>query len=865
MNIDDIKNKFVEEFKDHIVGIKLIENKDPIFEDFKFKNKELNDYLNSINFKLYKHQVEGLNLLYNNKNVIVTTPTASGKSHIFRLYIIDNILSYPNKTFLLIYPLRALLYDQYEKFDQLIKDFENFSGKKLNIKMKFILGDLTYSEKEKIIRERPNLILTTIDNLHLYLLKNHDKLFYFFKNLDLIVVDELHSYRGVFGTNSAYTFRRLIRLLKYFYKNNNFKILTLSATLKNPIEFAKKMFNLDFELIDKDYSKRYKRYIIAIDPKHSNSRLILKRAVRILLENNIKSLVFIESKKGVELLKFNITDIDKENKIYTYKASYLREKRKEIEEKFKNNEYLILITTSALELGIDIGEIKSVLNYGIPRDGISSVIQRFGRSGRISDGLNIMVFKKDALDFYYSTNIKEFFDRIEKNKLDNIPLNLDNEKIVKKHLLYLINEFGRIDENILNDIEKKYLKELENNGIVKKIKDPLFGKEYYKLNNQVIYSGLRNISDKIYYIVDLNKEEEEMIRRIKKKESLIRIINMLKGNRKILEEVDEYAFYEYLLPGMVYYSAGKTIRITDYYTINNITFVFFRPEVPYIETQPIYYEDVKIINTIDKKNVNDWEIYLGEIKVRKEYIGYIEKYKSGEEYLQNINYYDRSIVHEFNTKAIWIVIPEEYKKAEDLYINYFKEKLEKYLKEKIYNIEIGEIYNFASTINKDYFYDKYRGLASKKIKEIIEEYLERNYKIKDKKLIFLIKKIVDYQSSFKSGLHAIEHNIIKISPIVTYIDSQELGGYSYPIHSQTNKPTIFIYEGYESGVGLAEILFNNIEKLIKKSVKSLFSCKCLDGCPRCIYSPKCGNYNEYLDKYSGRFIYKIFLNKNISK
>jgi DEAD/DEAH box helicase domain-containing protein len=865
MDIDDIKNKFVEEFKDHIVGIKLIENKDPIFEDFKFRNKELNDYLNSINFKLYKHQVEGLNLLYNNKNVIVTTPTASGKSHIFRLYIIDNILSYPNKTFLLIYPLRALLYDQYEKFDQLIKDFENFSGKKLNIKMKFILGDLTYSEKEKIIRERPNLILTTIDNLHLYLLKNHDKLFYFFKNLDLIVVDELHSYRGVFGTNSAYTFRRLIRLLKYFYKNNNFKILTLSATLKNPIEFAKKMFNLDFELIDKDYSKRYKRYIIAIDPKHSNSRLILKRAVRILLENNIKSLVFIESKKGVELLKFNITDIDKENKIYTYKASYLREKRKEIEEKFKNNEYLILITTSALELGIDIGEIKSVLNYGIPRDGISSVIQRFGRSGRIYDGLNIMVFKKDALDFYYSTNIKEFFDRIEKNKLDNIPLNLDNEKIVKKHLLYLINEFGRIDENILNDIEKKYLKELENNGIVKKIKDPLFGKEYYKLNNQVIYSGLRNISDKIYYIVDLNKEEEEMIRRIKKKESLIRIINMLKGNRKILEEVDEYAFYEYLLPGMVYYSAGKTIRITDYYTINNITFVFFRPEVPYIETQPIYYEDVKIINTIDKKNVNDWEIYLGEIKVRKEYIGYIEKYRSGEEYLQNINYYDRSIVHEFNTKAIWIVIPEEYKKAEDLYINYFKEKLEKYLKEKIYNIEIGEIYNFASTINKDYFYDKYRGLASKKIKEIIEEYLERNYKIKDKKLIFLIKKIVDYQSSFKSGLHAIEHNIIKISPIVTYIDSQELGGYSYPIHSQTNKPTIFIYEGYESGVGLAEILFNNIEKLIKKSVKSLFSCKCLDGCPRCIYSPKCGNYNEYLDKYSGRFIYKIFLNKNISK
>jgi len=94
-----------------------------------FYNKELNEYLNYRNFKLYKHQVEALNLLYKNKNLIVTTPTASGKSHIFRLYIIDNILKYPNKTFLLIYPLRALLYDQYEKFEELIKDFENYTNK----------------------------------------------------------------------------------------------------------------------------------------------------------------------------------------------------------------------------------------------------------------------------------------------------------------------------------------------------------------------------------------------------------------------------------------------------------------------------------------------------------------------------------------------------------------------------------------------------------------------------------------------------------------------------------------------------------------------------------------------------------------
>ncbi|BBL45465.1 ATP-dependent DNA helicase Hel308 [Nanobdella aerobiophila] len=863
MYIKDIKEKIEDELKDYIIDSKHLDKKDPLYQDFKFNNKEINEYLNYINFKLYKHQADALELLYKNKNLIITTPTASGKSHIFRLYIMDNIISHPSRTYLLIYPLRALLYDQYEKFEELIKNFEEYTGKKLNIKMRFILGDLTYNEKEKIIREKPNLILTTIDNLHLYLLKNHDKLFYFFKNLDLIVVDELHSYRGVFGTNSAYTFRRLIRILKYFYKNNIFKVLSLSATLKNPTDFAKKMFDLDFELIDQDYSKRYDRYIISIDPKSSNSRLILRKIIRILLENQLKSLVFIESKKGVELLKNDINEIDKYNKIYPYKASYLKNKRREIEYKFKNNEYIILLTTSALELGIDIGDISTVVNYGIPKDGISSVIQRFGRSGRLSEGLNIMIFKKDALDFYYSNNIKEFFNRIEKNKIDNIPLNLDNEKIIKKHLLYSINEFNRLDKDILSDIEKKYLEDLEKNDLITKIRDPIFGKEYYKIKENIVYSGLRNISDKIYYIVDVDKEEE-IIKRVKRRDSLIRMVNMLKGKGKVLEEMDEYAFYEYLLPGMVYYSGGKSIRIRDYYSIDNINFIFFRPELPYIETEPVFYEDVKIINTIGSKKIKDWDVYIGEIKVKKEYIGYIEKYRSGNDFMQNIKYYDKTIIHEFNTKAIWIILPEDYTKSENIYNEYFKEKLEEYIKNKNYNIDTGEIYNFASTINKDFFYEKYRGLATKKIKEIIEDYLNKNYNIKDKILEFLIKKIIDYQASFRSGIHAIEHNIIKISPIVTFVDSQELGGYSYPIHNQTNKPTIFIYEGYESGVGLSEILYNNIEKLIDRSIKSLYSCKCIDGCPRCIYSPKCGNYNEYLDKYSGRFIYKIFLNSKQS-
>ena len=848
-------DKIKEEFKDTILGIAETNEKEPVFDDFYFYNKEINDFLINLGIKLYRHQKLALENLYSGKNVVITTPTASGKSEVFRLYILDNLLSNPLNTYLLIYPTRALLYDQYEKLLDRFEKFYKILKKDVNVKVRYILGDLSYKEKEEILKEKPNIILTTIDNLHLFLLKNHDRLFTFFKNLDLIVVDEVHTYRGVFGTNAAYVFRRLFRLLKYLYKNRKFKVLALSATLANSKQFCEKLFDLEFEEISEDYSKQYKKTIIVIDPKGYSPRVLLKRMIRILLENNIKSLVFLESKKGVELSKIAVMDIDKEGKVHPYKASLLRDVRREIEKKFKEGEYLILITTSALELGIDIGDVKAVVNYGIPRDGLFSLIQRFGRAGRASEGYNIIIFKKDALDFYYSLNIEELFSRLLKNKVDEIPINLNNENVIKRHLLYSIYEFSRLPEEILSEREKEILINLEKEGKIKKIKDPFYGKYYYVIQGNVKYVGLRNIGERVFYLLLVPDDVKNYIKRIKKEESAFRISNMLKAKGYVIEEMDEYSFYEYLLPGMVYYSLGKSYRIEDFHKVGNITFVFAREEKTYAETYTLYNEDVKILDVYNSKVYKDWTIYFGKIKVRKTYVGYLEKYKVGEAKYQNINYYVEPIEHEFVTEAIWIVIPESYREVEKYYFEYFKRKLERYLSEKKLSLDVGTLINLVSSIDKDFLYERHRGLTTKKVYEIIDEYLRR-YGIEDKKLSFLVKKILDSYYSFQSGLHAIEHNIIKISPVVTNVDSRELGGYSYPIHQDTGKPTIFIYEGYENGVGLAKILFENIEKLIEKSKDSIYKCKCLDNCPRCVLSTKCGNFNEYLDKHSARFIYR---------
>ena len=860
----DLKERILKEFKSYIVGVVETEERDAVYEKFKgFYNPEIKKFLSYLGFDLYKHQKDALELLYSGKNVIVTTPTASGKSEVFRLFILDNFLKNPIGTYLLIFPTRALLYDQYEKLLNRVNKLEKFLGKKLNIKILYVLGDQTYKEKEKVLDTIPNVILTTIDNLHLFLLKNHDKAYMFLKNLKLVVVDEIHNYRGVFGTNAAYVFRRLFRLLKYFYKNRKFRILALSATLKNAKEFCEELFGEPFEEIQKDFSRRYKKYIIAIDPKTINSRTFLRRILKILLETETKSLVFLESKKGVELSKISVMDIDKEERIHPYKASFTKEKRKKIETKFKEGDYLILVTTSALELGIDIGDIKAVVNYGIPKDGMFSLIQRFGRAGRKSEGYNIVIFRKDALDFYYSINKKEFFEKILKNKVDAIPVNLDNSVVAKRHLLYHIKEFRRLPLEILSKKELELVRELEKEKNVKITTDHFFNKKYAILVSDINYSGLRNISDKIYYITLSNQNVKRVVNRIKNVSKAMRFVSLLKSKGIILEEIDEQSFYEYLLPGMVYYSAGKVYRVEEFTTIGNVTLVFVRPEYSReLETYAISHEKVKILEKKLCKDFKDWKIYLGTIKVKKIYVGYLEKYKVEKYTRQSIHYYDTPIEREFVTNSVWITIPKDYKEIEREYYEYFKRKLEIYINRKGYKINSEDLISISSSIDREFIYEKYRGFTTKKIYEILEYYISKLVGNTDKKLAFLVKKLIDSYYSFQSGLHAIEHSIIKISPTVTNIDSRELGGYSYSIYSDTDLPTIFIYESYEGGAGLVEILYKNIEKLIERSKDVIFRCKCEDGCPRCILSTKCGNFNEFLDKYAARFIYSRVFSKH---
>jgi DEAD/DEAH box helicase domain-containing protein len=856
-----------------IIKVYKIPERKGRFSNFKFKNKEVNELIDVLGFKLYSHQVKALKYLYNKKDVVVTTSTASGKSEIFRLAIFDNFLSNPNDRYLLIYPTRALINNQYEKFSMENGLFYKITNKR--VKAEILTGDVPLEKRREILKDKPNILFTTPDMLHYQILKNHSSYLWLLKNLKLLVVDELHVYRGVFGTNMVYVFKRLLKLLEKL--NNTPQILCLSATLKNPKEFAKLLFDRDFEVVDKSYNPSSRKYLAILEPKSLDNKQLLRRLVENLVDNNIKTLVFFDTRKETEKLMRFLLNSKVFDKLSTYKGTLPKYVREEIEEKFKNGEILALLTTNALELGIDIGDLDAVINYGIPPDGIFSLIQRFGRAGRRDrEALNIIVLRKDGLDYYYKEHLNELYDRIRKGIIEYMPVNVKNRFVAKKHLHYLISELKIVDFDEFNDFEKEIVRELEKEGKVKVYKNPITNKIEVKSIKEPIYSSIRTASDESYYLV-LDKPWIKDMLLNKTQNEILKFINWLKIKGYVVEEVDKDEYYRSLITGMPYFSRGKLFIAKDKIGIGKFHFIFADELNIFWDVEALQKkeEEIDILDIYDKKSYKDIDIYHGRLRVRKIYEGFIVRGVDVDKYYQELlalkdkgildaeielfkdffglNFisvkFNKEVVRDFETDGIWYVFPEYIREVANEEFFEFLDKIEED------DLAIS-IYRDKKLSRKELF-PVYLGATTHYIKNVIKNRVKKHLNVKkDTKkvdeLTYKIKKLIDSKDGIAGGLHAIEHNIIKITPIFTYIDSREIGGYSYERFNKNpfkDRAVIFIYDGNEGGFGLAEILYENAEKLLNKSLEHLKNCNCTDGCPLCIYSTKCGTFNEFLDKW----------------
>ena len=400
--------------------------------------------------ELYSHQRDALTAA-GGGSVIVTSGTASGKSLGFNLPVLDELLRDPRARALYLYPTKALAQDQARKLHEL-----GLGG----LRHAIYDGD-TPREDRPAIRRRANLILTNPDMLNVGVLPHHKGWGEVLAGLRWVVVDEAHTYRGVFGSHVANVLRRLRRVARIYGSEPRFVLA--SATIANPVDLAERLTGVEFELVDGDGAPRAGRRIAmwnppVIDPKTMRRRSVLSETAELVAElvaGGLRTICFLRSRRGVELIqrfvRMRLEEMGRAElaaRIAPYRAGYTPQQRREVERRLAAGDLLAVIATDALELGIDIGELDAAVCATFPGT-VASLRQMWGRAGRRSEGLAIYVAGEDALDQFFCRHPDDFLSRpVEAAILDH-----SNERIQSAHLLAAAYEapLADADDEVLGD------------------------------------------------------------------------------------------------------------------------------------------------------------------------------------------------------------------------------------------------------------------------------------------------------------------------------------------------------------------------------------------------------------------------------
>src|SRR3954452_2981678 len=393
---------------------------------------------------LYSHQAAAYETA-RRSHLILTSGTASGKSLSFNLPVLDGIAREPLRRAFYLYPTKALAQDQARKLGEL---------RPPGLREAIYDGD-TPREDRPSIRRRANLVLTNPDMLNVGVLPHDKRWGDFLANLGWVVVDEAHTYRGVFGSHVANVLRRLRRTARIYGADPRF--ILASATIANPGELAERLTGLPFELLDDDGAPRAGRDIAMWNPpvieKHTMTRRSpISEAADLLAElvsRGVRTICFMQSRRGIELInRFASMKLAEDGKggladrIAPYRAGYTPQQRREIEAQLSSGDLLAVAATNALELGIDVGELDAAICVNFPGT-VASLRQMWGRAGRRRRGLAVYVAGEDALDQFFCRHPDEFLERpVESAILDH-----RSEQIQMQHLVAAAYELPLTEED----------------------------------------------------------------------------------------------------------------------------------------------------------------------------------------------------------------------------------------------------------------------------------------------------------------------------------------------------------------------------------------------------------------------------------
>jgi DEAD/DEAH box helicase domain-containing protein len=384
--------------------------------------------------RLYSHQAEAFALTEAGKNVVIVTPTASGKTLCYNLPVLNLLLGDEGARAMYVFPTKALAEDQLQEFQSAVDQ----TGSEIRA---FTYDGDTPQDARRAIRSRANVVLTNPDMLHSGILPHHTRWARYFENLRYVVIDELHYYRGVYGSHFANLLRRLARICEFY--GSKPKFICCSATIANPRELAEALTGEPFELVERNGAPRGEKFFIFYNPPVVNRALGIRRSYiaesrRMALkfiEGNLQTLVFANNRLATEVLVTYLKDACDRGPIPSetvrgYRGGYLPRERREIERKLRDGEIRAVVATNALELGIDIGSLDAVVMAGYPGT-IASSWQRAGRAGRRqTTSAAVMVASSAPLDQYVVEHPGYFFGRSPEHAF----INPENLEILISHL-----------------------------------------------------------------------------------------------------------------------------------------------------------------------------------------------------------------------------------------------------------------------------------------------------------------------------------------------------------------------------------------------------------------------------------------------
>jgi DEAD/DEAH box helicase domain-containing protein len=590
--------------------------------------------------ELYSHQARAFELASKGKHVVVATPTASGKSLCYNLPILQALAADPSATALYLFPTKALSRDQEEALRGLMRDAD------LNVGAITYDGD-TPNDARRAARQRAGVLLTNPDMLHAGIMPHHTGWARLFSNLKYVVVDELHTYRGVFGSHLANVMRRLQRIARFHGSSPTF--LFASATIGNPREHASRICGEPVELIDESGAPTGSRQVVVYNPPVINAELgmrqsYIKTAVRLtqdLVRAGVPTLVFGNSRNGVEVMLKYLRDrlardqIDP-SAIHAYRGGYLPQTRRRIEGALRGGEIRCVVATNALELGIDIGALDAVVCAGYPGT-MAGLWQRFGRAGRRRDlSLAVLVSSSNPVDQFMARHPRQLISApIEHARIDP-----DNIEILIQHLKCAAFELPFEPHDAYGDVPGDALGEaldyLADNGVVHPTSTAAgsiyhWASDSYPANNV----SLRSASWDNFVIIDLE------------------------GDRTIAE-MDWRSTHTMLHEQAIYQHEGGQYQVEQLDFDNHKAFV--RRVKPDYYTTAMTHSKVTVLEQDQGAPIELGEVPLdaglGDVSVIEKVVGYKKiKFHTHE----NVGYGEVHLPEmQKHTTAFWLTFPEDF-------------------------------------------------------------------------------------------------------------------------------------------------------------------------------------------------------------